>query len=109
MKKTIFSAFVILLASILLSSCYTTSLYIGDVKPNEPLVKVNKVWNHHLIAGLVPLENTKMKTEEFVAGRPNYVVKTNTSFLNALVSGITYGIYTPTQTTYYILLDEIEK
>ena len=39
----------------------------------------------------------------------NYVVKTNQSFLNMLVSGLTCGIYTATQTKYYIPLKDAQK
>ena len=92
-----------------MTSCYNTKLLVGDVKPNEPLVKVNREWNHHLIGGLVPLGNTKMKTSEYVDGRANYVVKTNVSFLNMLVSYLTCGIYAPSQTTYYLPLKEVQS
>ena len=45
-----------------------------------------------------------MKASEYVDGHENYVVKTNMSFLNMLVSWVTFSIYTPTQTVYYIPL-----
>ena len=100
MKKLL----VLAVCMIALSSCYNTRILVGDVKPNEPLTEVNRVWNHHLIAGLVPLNNAKMQAGEYVGDRPNYVVKTNQSFLNQLVTVFTCGIYTPTQTVYYIPL-----
>ena len=69
---------------------------------NEPLVQVNREWNHHLIAGLIPVGNGKVEAAE-------YVVKTNMSFLNLLVSGITFGIYTPTQTKFYVPLRSVDS
>ncbi|MEG0162696.1 MAG: Bor family protein, partial [Mucinivorans sp.] len=81
----------------------------GDVKPKEPLVEVNKEWNHGLIAGLIPLNNATMDAAEYVNNAPNYVVKTNQSFLNQLVSVVTCFIYTPTQTKYYIPLKDTNK
>ncbi|MFI3330564.1 MAG: hypothetical protein R3Y38_02000 [Rikenellaceae bacterium] len=104
MKKITF--FLLLFA---LTSCYSTRLYVGSVDKKEPLTQVNKVWNHHLIGGLIPLENTKMKPADYVNNAENYVVKTNTSFLNYIVSGLTWGIYTPTQTEYYIPLKDMQK
>lgn len=106
MNKFIIAATAIISVSISLTSCYSTRLFIGDVSKTEPLVEVNKVWNHHLIGGLIPLDNASMNPTDFVGDRPNYVVKTNMSVLNWLVSGITYGLYTPTQTKYYIPLSE---
>lgn len=101
--------FILAIGMIALSSCYNTRILVGDVKPNEPLVEINREWNHHLIVGLVPLNNAKMQASEFVGERPNYVVKTNQSFLNQLVSACTFGIYTPTQTIYYVPLKDMGK
>ncbi len=105
MKKIMFSAISVVVLTCM-SSCYSTKLLVGNVDPKEPLVQINKEWNNHLIGGLVPLESATMKTSEYVNNAENYVVKTNISFLNYLVSGITGGIYTPTQTKYYIPLKD---
>ncbi|MDR1757069.1 MAG: Bor family protein [Culturomica sp.] len=88
---------------IALSSCYNTQILVGNVTQQEPVVKVKKVWNHHAIGGLVPIGAT-MTANAYVGDTPNYVIKTNLSFLNGLISGITMGIYTPSQTTYYVPL-----
>lgn len=92
-----------------LSSCYSTRILYGNVERNEPLVQVNREWNHHLIAGLIPVGNGKVEAAEYVGGAPDYVVKTNMSFLNLLVSGITFGIYTPTQTKFYVPLRSVDS
>lgn len=105
MKKLLLALAVVAL----MSSCYNTRIFVGSVEKNEPLVEVNKEWNHHLIAGLVPLNNAKISPAEYVNGAENYVIKTNTSFLNYLVSYITLGIYTPTQTKFYIPLKDMNK
>jgi len=91
--------------------CYFSHvlLLVGNVKPKEPVVEVNKEWNHHLICGLVPLDNATMDASEYVNGAENYIVKTNHSFLNMLVGCITGGIYTPTQTKYYLPLKDTQK
>ncbi len=90
-----------------MTSCYSTRILYGDVKPNEPLVQVNQEWNHHLIGGLVPVGKNKLEAAEYVDHADNFVVKTNRSFLNMLVSGITGGIYTPTQTKFYVPLRDV--
>lgn len=100
MKKIFFG----LTLTLAFTSCYNTRILVGNVKPKEPLVEVNSEWNHHLIYGLVPLGNTTMVAADYVNNKPDYVVKTYTSFLSGLLSGITFGIYTPTQTKYYIPL-----
>ena len=106
MKKIVCIA-VCLMAALSVSSCYSTRISYGQVEQNEPLVQVNRTWNHHIIAGLVPVGNNKVKSEKFVPGQTNYVVKTNQSFLNLLVGAITFGIYTPTQTTFYVPLRDV--
>ena len=91
------------------TSCYNTRVLVGNVKPKDPVIKVQTEWNHHLLYGLVPLQNATMDAKEYVGGAKNYVVKTNMSFLNGLVSGLTFGLYTPTQTQYYVPVSEIKK
>ncbi|KXX69886.1 hypothetical protein AVL50_13455 [Flammeovirga sp. SJP92] len=87
----------------LLTSCYNTRLFVGDAKPTDTLEEVNKVWTNHLLFGLVPLDNARQNPSDYLPdNQENYVIKTNTSFLNGLVSGVTFGIYSPTQTIYYI-------
>ena len=99
---------ILLLATIiLLTSCYNTRILVGDVKPKEPVVEINSEWNHGLLWGLVPLNNATMKASEYVNNAENYVIKTNQSFVNMFVSYLTFGIYSPTQTKYYIPLKDI--
>ncbi|WP_044202874.1 Bor/Iss family lipoprotein [Flammeovirga sp. OC4] len=98
MKKLISA----LLLGTLLTSCYNTRLLVGDVKTSN-LKTQEKVWTHHVIFGLVPLSNARQNPADHLPeGQENYVVKTSTSFVNALVTGVTAGIYTPTTTTYYV-------
>ncbi len=102
MKKIIFA----LAATLVLASCYNTRVLVGNVKPNEPMVEVNSEWNHHFLFGLVGY--SEMKGADYVNNRTDYAVKTYTGFLSGLVGGITFGIYTPTQTKYYIPLRDKE-
>lgn len=84
-----------------LTSCYNTRLLVGSVKAEEPMVAVNTQWCNQFLFGLIPGTNATMKPSDYV-NSSSYVVRTHTTFLNGLVSGVTFGIYTPTQTTYYL-------
>jgi len=97
------------LIALIMPSCYSTRVLHGDVEPNEPLVQINRQWNHHVIGGLIPVGCNKLEAAEYVNDAPDFVVKTNQSFLNLLVSGITCGIYTPTQTKFYVPLRVLQN
>ena len=105
MKKSFFFA-ISALCCVALTSCYNTRILVGNVEAKEPLVEINREWNHHLVYGLVPLNNATLNPAKYVNDAPNYVVKTNQSFLNGLVSCFTFGIYTPWQTAFYIPLKD---
>ncbi|PXV69139.1 hypothetical protein CLV62_101408 [Dysgonomonas alginatilytica] len=103
-KLKIFFIGILIAASF--SSCYTTKVTVGDLSPRQPMVKINSEWNHHILWGLVPLGNASMRADDYVGDRTRYMIKTNQSFVNGLVSSLTFGIYTPTTTAYYIPIDE---
>jgi len=103
MKRLILAA----LGAATLTSCYNTRIVVGTVERNEPLIEVSREWNHHLIYGLVPLNNATMKAQEYVGNHRNYVIRTYWSFLNGLVGSLTCGIYTPTSTVYYVPLKDV--
>lgn len=98
--------FIGILIAVSFSSCYTTKITVGDLSPRQPMVKINSEWNHHILWGLVPLGNASMRADDYVGDRTRYMIKTNQSFLNGLVSFLTLSIYTPTTTTYYMPIDE---
>lgn len=108
MKKLCMGGVFSLAIALSATSCYSTRILYGDVKPSEPLVQINQVWNHHIIEGLVPVGKNKLDASEYVNDAENFVVKTNQSFVNMLISGITFGIYTPTQTKFYIPLRDMQ-
>lgn len=54
-------------------------------------------WNHYVIYGLAPVGVSNSK--QMADGATDYSVHTRQSFVNGLVSAITFGIYTPTTTT----------
>ena len=85
---------VLFLLSMLLTSCYTYTSIVGEgAKGNEEIT----AWNHYVIYGLAPVGVSDSK--KMAGGAENYTVTTTHSFVNGLIAGITFGIYTPTTTT----------
>lgn len=105
MKKLLF--FLALVIS--MSSCYNTRVCVGNIKTEDPTVKVNSVTNHHFLYGLIPGGKTEIEASKYVKGRKNYVVKNNWTFLNGFLGCLTMGIYTPTTTTFYIPINDVSK
>jgi hypothetical protein len=85
-------------------ACHNTRVLAGTIYPEEPVVKLVRSWNHHLIGGLVPLGNTTMLAFEYTNRSEDYIVKTNVSFLNGLATAVTAGLYAPNTTTLYVPL-----
>jgi len=89
--KLVGGAFVCLL---LLTSCYAYTSVVGEgAKGDQKITK----WNHYVIEGLVPVGVSDSKA--MAGGAKDYTVFTRMSFVNGLIGGITFGIYTPTTTT----------
>jgi len=81
-------------AAILLSSCYSYTSVVGNgAQGNNEVTK----WNHYVIQGLAPVGVSDSKA--MANGAKDYTVHTRLSFVNGLVSALTFGIYTPTTTT----------
>lgn len=93
-KKTIKMVTVVFAASMLLTSCYSYTSVVGKgAQGNNQTTK----WNHYVIFGLAPVGVSDSK--QMAGETENYTVYTRQSFVNGLISGITFGIYTPTTTT----------
>ena len=78
----------------LLTSCYSYTSVVGDGAQQKNEVTE---WNHYLFWGLAPVDVSNSK--EMADGADNYEVHTRQSFVNGLLSAITFGIYSPTTTT----------
>lgn len=105
MKKinTIFAvAAAMMVSAFSLSSCYCDKVSVGNVSPGEELVHVKSVQNAHVIGGAIV---THDKASNYVGDTKDYVVETKMTFGNMLLSGLTFGIYTPTTTKYYVTKD----
>lgn len=81
-------------ASLLLSGCYRVTVVHnpGGVAQASAPAQINKAWQPSFIYGLVPPPEVNTKEQ-----CPNGVAKVETvhSFLNGLVAGILYSLYTP--------------
>jgi hypothetical protein len=93
-KKSIKMMTILFVSSVLLTSCYSYTSVVGEGAQGNS--KVTK-WNHYVIYGLAPVGVSDSK--EMAGGAENYTVHTRQSFVNGLVSSLTFGIYTPSTTT----------
>ena len=93
-KKSMKMMSVVFAASMLLTSCYSYTSVVGSwAQGSNETTK----WNHYVIFGLAPVGVSNSK--QMAGESENYTVQTRQSFVNGLVSAITFGIYTPTTTT----------
>ena len=76
------------------------------MKPTEPAVAVGTVHNAHFINGLVGQKTVRGKN--YVDGEANYKVKHYISFVDGLLSGITFGLYTPSTTKFYVPMKSVK-
>lgn len=89
--KNIFTP--IILLAVLSSGCYHAKISTGLPASADT---INIPWAHSFIFGLVPPAEVDATTK---CTNGVAMVETQMSFLNGLVGGITYGIYTPVQIT----------
>lgn len=93
MKKLVVRVALLVVIATSMSSCYVQTHVVGQgAKGTE---KVKK-WNHYIIGGLIPVGVSK--PEELAGGAKDYTEVTKMSFVNGLLSGLTFGIYSPTTT-----------
>ena len=85
-KKSMKMMSVIFAASMLLSSCYSYTSMVGSgAQGNNETTN----WNHYVILGLAPVGVSNSK--KMADGAENYTVYTRQSFVNGLVSAITFN------------------
>ncbi len=93
-KKSMKMMTVVFASSMLLASCYSYTSVVGEgAQGNNQTTK----WNHYVVYGLAPVGVSDSR--EMAAGAQNYTVHTRQTFVNGLVSSLTFGLYTPTTTT----------
>lgn len=93
-KNSMKSMTIAFASAMLLTSCYSYTSVVGKgAQGNSQTTQ----WNHYVIYGLAPVGVSNSK--QMADGAKDYTVFTRQSFVNGLVSAITFGIYTPTTTT----------
>lgn len=93
-KRTLKFMSIAFASCIMLSSCYSYTSVVGE--GNKGGTEITK-WNHYVLYGLAPVGVSDSK--QMSSGNENYTVHTRQSFVNGLVSVLTFGIYSPTTTT----------
>jgi hypothetical protein len=94
MNRTFKTALFILTVSYLFSSCYAYTTVVGKGAQGT---QATSKWNNYVLFGLAPVGISDPKA--MAGGAEDYTVFTRQSFVNGLISAITFGIYTPTTTT----------
>lgn len=94
MKRTFKVLSIAFAASVMLTSCYSYTSVVGSGAQGQQ--KVTK-WNHYVIGGLAPVGVSDSKV--MAGDAKDYTVHTRHSFVNMLVGGLTFGLYSPTTTT----------
>ena len=87
MKK----ALIIITASFMLSSCYVHKTIVGE---GSQTGVVEKSKQHNFIYGLA--SGKTPDTQAMAKGKKDYEVTTKHSFIDGLISGLTFGLYNPT-------------
>jgi hypothetical protein len=82
-----------LLCSFLMTSCYTYTSVVGEGAQGNSEIRQ---WNNYFIYGLAP--GILADSKQMAAGAENYEVTVQHTFVNGLIAGLTFGIYTPTIT-----------
>lgn len=91
--------------SLLLSSCYSSQLYVGGMEVDEPKRVLNSKTNNHFLFGLISPASNKKDIKQYVGDRQKYAIKTTILF-KWFLEVITCGIYTPSKTTFYVPINE---
>ena len=93
-RKTLRNASLYVVMLLVLNSCYSYTSVVGKGAQGDTKVVKN---NTYFIHGLVKTKQSNPK--EMADGATNYTVETKHTFINGLLTAITFGIYAPTTTT----------
>ena len=94
MNKKLLNLFLGLFLVLSMTSCYTYKYSVGDGAQKGIEVKEK---NHYVINGLVPVDTSS--PVDMAGNEENYDVKVEFSFVDGLISAITFGLYSPSTTT----------
>lgn len=89
-----------LCTTLMLGSCYSTTVSVGDMQPTDPAVEVNTAHNGHFLGGII--NATKVEDDVYVGDNKNYLMKTYVSVGDAFISALSGGLFSPTTTKFYL-------
>ncbi len=92
--KKIGTYFMVFFFCVGMSSCFTLTYDVGKGAQSGVTTTAK---NHYLINGLVPLGTSN--PTEMAKGASDYTVQVQHSFIDGLISAITFGLYAPTTTS----------
>lgn len=93
MKKVLLNVALIVVTSLMLTSCFTYTAVVG--KGSQTGVEVIGK-NHFLINGLAPISVSNAK--QMANGASDYDITVTHTFIDGLIAALTLSIYTPTTT-----------
>ncbi len=93
------------IVSVAMTSCFTSKVAVGNASVTAPSVEINKVKNPSLIGGLIPLKEG-YDAKDYVGNKENYIIKNQWTFVDGLLHFVTFGVYTPTTTTFHVPLED---
>lgn len=93
MRKNLVKLSLFLSLSLLMTSCFTYSVVVGEGAQTG--IETKKM-NHYLIYGLAPVSVADAK--QMAGGAENYEVTITHTFIDGLINALTFGIYSPTTT-----------
>lgn len=91
----------ILLFTLSLTSCYTTKTLHGNAKELSSTYQVGQYKDNILFWGLYTATPGK-NIAKYTKNNPHYMVKSQNTFIDGLLSMVTLGIYCPRTTTVYV-------
>ncbi len=89
-----------LCVTLMLVSCYSTTVSVGEMQPTDPAVEANTAHNGHFLGGLI--NATTVEDDVYVGDNKNYLTKTYVSVGDAIVTYLSCGLFAPTTTKFYL-------
>jgi len=91
--KKVLTFVMILIIAVSMNACYTLTYSVGEGAQTGETIQSK---NHYFIAGLVPAGTSD--PQKMAGGAKNFDVTVKHTFVDGLLSAITFGIYNPTTT-----------
>lgn len=107
MKKTIIIATCLVIACVHLDSCQSSSVCVGDLKNDDPVVCVKTIHHNFFVDGL--LGRKRVKANDYTQGLESYKIRNYRTFVDCVIGGVTCGIYTPSTTEIYLPANPASK